>query len=104
MSAFSAVFESVTRLKLARSLGLQISKVEIWKLQRSAGRHTGINLLVAARELGLLFTDDLMCGAAEFGCLKKLQWLHTDQLCPLPKYISHFAVRSNNFEMLIWLR
>jgi hypothetical protein len=45
-----------------------------------------------------------VCGAAESGCLVKLQWLHTDQLCPLPKYISRFAVRLNNLEMLIWLR
>jgi hypothetical protein len=104
MSAFSAAFESVARLKLASSLGLQLSNLKNWKLQRSAGRNADIIVLASARELGLLFTDDLMCGAAESGCLKKLQWLHTDQLRPLPKYISHLAVKSNNLEMLVWLR
>jgi hypothetical protein len=101
MGAFRAAFESVTRLKLASSLGLQLSNLKNWKLQRSAGKNADIIVLASARELGLLFTDDLMCGAAESGCLKKLQWLHTDQLCPLPKYISHFAVKSNNLEMLV---
>jgi hypothetical protein len=53
MSAFSSAFESVARLELASSSGLQLSNLKNWKLQRSAGRNADINVLVSARELGL---------------------------------------------------
>ena len=78
----SSVFASPASTRLAHECGLAFGG---WELQRIAGRVADIPALQAAHELGLQLTEAVLIGAAEAASVLKLQWLHTQQGCPLLK-------------------
>jgi hypothetical protein len=102
-TSYQAAFASATRVRLAQDNDLQLHE-ENEHLQRSAGLHAGIGALLVAQELGLLLSPALMRGAAASKCLSKVQWLHTEQHCPLPDGITAVAARAGDLEKLRWLQ
>jgi hypothetical protein len=87
-------------VRLAHDAGFLCAK---YNLERCAGKHANISTLEAAHELGLPFSSNLLEGAASSRSLSKLQWLHTEQQCPLPRGITCAAARAGDVEMLRWL-
>jgi hypothetical protein len=103
-TTYQAVFASASRVTEAHDLGLPLS-AENKRLQHCAGKYGNIGTLCAAQELGLRFSEPLMCGAASsIAGLQKLQWLCAEQHCPLPDNITATAARAGNAEMLRWLK
>eukprot|EP00953_Heterococcus_sp_UTEX-ZZ885_P007149 4348-Heterococcus_DN1.PRE.2 len=92
---FSAVFASVSRVTLAHVCGLTFDSEE---LQRIAGRAANIPILRAACELGLALTGEVLAGAAEAASVPTLQWLHTEEGCPLPPGICTYAARCGSID------
>eukprot|EP00953_Heterococcus_sp_UTEX-ZZ885_P040510 20698-Heterococcus_DN1.PRE.2 len=94
-TAYSAVFASPSRVKLAAACGLafQVSQAEMDSgvletrtrcLQHRAGKFADEATLIAATELGLpLDSTCIATGAAESGDLAKLQMLHRKHACKL---------------------
>jgi hypothetical protein len=97
------VFRSASRVKAAHDSGLRLHEAKK-QLYLCAGRHAGIDALVAAHELGLPLSADVMRGAASSRCLSKLQWLHIEQRCPLSDDITAVTARACDVEMLRWLK
>jgi hypothetical protein len=60
--------------------------------------------LQVAHELGLEFTEWVVIGAAEAASVPKLQWLHTEQGCPLPASIANYAAQCGSIGTLKWLQ
>jgi hypothetical protein len=100
MTLCSAIFASASRVKLAHFSGLILNERE----QGIAGKIANLSTLQAAYEVGLQLTDKVLFGAAEAASIPKLQWLHTEQGCPLPEGISSYAAGSGSIEMLRWLK
>jgi hypothetical protein len=105
----AAVFASASRVKLAHSYGLQLSKSSKYSplqtvLQTQAGKCADKETLLAAHDLGLPWSASVLCGAAESGSLPKLQWLMDQQNDLAPRSITNCAAKSGNLEMLVWLR
>jgi hypothetical protein len=73
------------------------------EVQRSAGRHAKIAVLELAHRLGMPFSSDVVKGAAQFGRLAKLKWLHEKNNCQLPDDITDYAAKSGSVAMLRWL-
>jgi Ankyrin repeats (3 copies) len=106
MTLGSAVFGSVSRVRLAHTYGFRLDEYN-WNLRRLAGRYGSIDVLAAVHELGmpLSASDDILRGAAISGCLQKLQALCEQYKAQqLPADISNHAARSGNVAMLQWLK
>eukprot|EP00953_Heterococcus_sp_UTEX-ZZ885_P020046 11203-Heterococcus_DN1.PRE.2 len=97
---YSAAYASTSRIALAYTYGLTLKNDG--KVARVAGRTADVATLQVARRLGLLFTAEVLIGAAE--SVPKLQWLHTEQGCPLPEDIVNYAARWGSTEALTWLQ
>jgi hypothetical protein len=97
----SAVFACGSRVKLAHQCGLTFGNEQ---LQRVAGKVAAIPTLRAAHELGLELSDQVLSGAAQAAALRKLQWLHTKQGCPLNVDTPFFAARGGSIDMLRWVK
>jgi hypothetical protein len=91
-------------VKLASECGVRLQDKRNWRLQHYAGLYASKETLLAARELGLPFTDFVLQGCAVSGRLPLLQWLHAEQHCALPDGICSYAARSGSVPMLQWLR
>jgi hypothetical protein len=98
---FSAIVALIASVRLAHDCGLIFGNK---KLQRLAGRAADAPAQEAAHELGLLPTDEVVIGAAESASVPELQWLHTEQRCPLPPGICDHAARSGSSDALKWLK
>jgi hypothetical protein len=96
----SAVFASAGRINLAHECGLALDDEDAECMQRVAGRNADVTTLQVAQELGLELTDEVLIGAS----IPKLQWLHTEQGCPLPTSLTFYAARCGNIDTLRWLR
>jgi hypothetical protein len=104
-TSYQAVFASASRVRAAHDCGLLLSADTVNNgMQRCAGKYGDISTLCVAQELGLVLSPPLMRGAASGCCLPKLQWLHTEQRCPLPDDITAVAARAGDVEMLRWLK
>jgi hypothetical protein len=101
-TSHQAVFASASTVSLAHDSGFLLNGDHY--LQRCAGEYANISTLEAAHKLGLPFSPELMRGAASGRCLAKLQWLHTEQRCPLPNDITEAAARAGDVTMLRWLK
>jgi hypothetical protein len=99
---YSAAFASAASVRLAHECGLMFDYCK--KLERIAGRCADVSTLQAAQELELEFTRAVLFGAAEAGSVQKLNWLHTQQGCPLPANICSPAARSGSMDVLRWLK
>jgi hypothetical protein len=97
----SAVLASTSRFKLAHECGLNFDNA---KVQHIAGKTADLSVLQAAHELGLELTEEVVSGAAAAASVPKLQWLHTEQGCPLHDGITYYAAKSGNVDVLIWLK
>jgi hypothetical protein len=102
-TSYQAVFASASRVRLADHSGLLFA-ADNSCLQYCAGKYAAISTLAAAHDLGLPFSQHLMQGAARSRCLAKLQWLHTEQQCPLPDDITAAAAKAGDVETLRWLK
>jgi hypothetical protein len=98
---FSAVIASPATALLASSCGLAISTND--KLQLIAGLHADIETLSFLRELGMPLSETVNAAALS-GRLSILQQLLSEQQCPRPTNLSHFAARRGSINMLDWLR
>src|SRR6476646_3676409 len=87
---FSAVFASATRVSRTYEYGLSFNE----NAQRTAGRVADVPTLQMAHGLGLTLTRMVLFGAAESASVPKLQWLHTEQGCPLPEDISDMLLEA----------
>jgi hypothetical protein len=101
MTLYSAVFASASRVNLAHENGLVFDNA---KLQRISGKVGDIITLQAACGHGLQLTDEVLIGAADAASVPKLQWLHTQQGCPLPRGICDWAAKSGSIDTLKWLK
>jgi Ankyrin repeats (3 copies) len=100
----SAVFASVSRVRLAHECGLTFGSIIC---QRIAGRVADVATLRAAHELGLQLCDEVLIGAAEAqaASVPNLQWLHTEQGCSwLPESLCDYAARAGSLDTLRWSR
>jgi hypothetical protein len=100
-----AIFASPSRVKLVVATnGVQFNTIDHsdnWRIEFAAGKFADVATLLAARELGLPFSDRVVCGAAASGDISKLDWLLTDQHCPIPEDI---AAQCDDIEMLRWIK
>jgi hypothetical protein len=78
MTLYSSVFTSPSRVQLAHESGLDCTSEAY---QRAAGKHADIATVATAHELGMLYTDATMYGAAQCNKLAEVQFLHK-QGCP----------------------
>jgi hypothetical protein len=99
---YSAVAASPATVRLAHHSGLAVGVGA--DIQFISGLHADIPALGALQDLGMLFTDVLVEGAARSGRLNILQHLIREQQCPVPRMLSHHAARSGSISMLDWLR
>jgi hypothetical protein len=60
--------------------------------------------LQTLRELGMPFSDYVVRAVARSGRLSILQYLITEQRCPIPGLLSYYAARSGSITMLEWLK
>jgi hypothetical protein len=102
-TANSAAFTSAARVRLAGLWGLRFDKPDFHKLQRCAGRVGDISTLQAAHERGLPYSQEVLQGVAESGCLEKLKWLLIEQRCQMSDYIAGWAADGGSVEVLRWL-
>jgi hypothetical protein len=101
-----AVFASPSRVQLAiaSKTGLEFNELDHpanWRIQFAAGRFADVATLLAARELGLPFSCRVVAVAAASGSISTLDWLLTDQQCPMPEQITS---ECEHIEMLRWLK
>jgi len=98
-----AAFEGQPRLELACSAGLKLWTQGDRQLQHIAGRFASSELLLLAREAGLPWTESVSRGAAESGCLLKVQFLRNEHNCPVPADICLSAAACGSLGLLVWL-
>jgi hypothetical protein len=107
-TTISAAFTSAARVRLAGLWGFNFGRPHTnGRLRRCAGRVGDVEALQAAHKLGLPYSHDVVCGAAESGCLDKLKWLYKEQswtLLPMPHSIAAWAAAGGSIEMLRWLK
>lgn len=99
-TTFSARYRTVSRLKLSHCnspAGLSSAK---GRLGRFAG---SIEVLLAARYLGMEWDEEICYGAAKEGRLDLLQSLHLKHGCPLGAAIGWHAARAPTPNILQWL-
>jgi hypothetical protein len=101
---YSAALASGSRLAWAcDAMSLQ-RDAAYYTLQKLAGKYAAAATLVAAVELGLPLAPELSRGAAEIGDVPKLQCLHTELGCKLPRNISESAAKSGSVDLFAWLK
>jgi hypothetical protein len=100
----SVAFTSAARVRLAGLWGLRFDKPDSYKLRYCAGKHGDISTLLAAHELGLPYSHEVVREAAESGCLEKLKWLSMEQGCQMPDDIADSAAGGGSVEMPRWLK
>ena len=98
-TSYRAVFESVSRLTLAVQCGLMLNHQ-----QYRAGRYASIEVLQAARALGLFFTSHVVRGAAHSRSLLKLRWLVEDRKALPGCGIGEEIAETGSVEMMQWLQ
>jgi hypothetical protein len=104
MTACSSVFGSWSRLRLAIELGFVLNPYSWW-CQTNAGQCAGIETLEELHvQYHVPYTEALIRGAAQSGCVRKLQWLLDEQQCPQPDNLSCYAVHAPTLDMLRWLK
>jgi hypothetical protein len=105
MTLARAAFASQSRLRLAHESGFSLAVGCESSQQFIAGRYADEEALAAAQELGLVLSEKAVVGAAEAGCLHKVQWL-CQQLsvsaADLGNLTSH-AVKGGSVAVLSWL-
>jgi hypothetical protein len=92
---------SAACLEFARDNGLQLKSDPPTLFLM--GQFADLETLGSERKLGLLFTPQLVHGAALSGSLTKLKWVVEEQPCCLPRKTGDFAARSGNIGMLLWI-
>jgi hypothetical protein len=100
MTLYSSVFTTLSRLRLAHEGGIN-SSTHIY--QNAAGRHASVELLVAARELGMQFSVGMMQSASRYNQLSVLQYLHAEG-CPWDSRVCTIAASTGRLDILRWLR
>jgi hypothetical protein len=104
MTLYSAAMASGSRLSWACDVMSLQRDAAYYTLQKKAGRYADAAVLVAAVEYGLSLSPDLAHGAAESCDVLKLQYLHKELGCRLPRNISESAARSGSVELFTWLK
>jgi hypothetical protein len=99
---YSAAIASPAIARLSHSSGLAISENE--QLQQIAGLVADVQTLDTLQELGMPLSEQLVNAVALSGRLNILQHLLTDQHCPRPSILSHYAAGSGSISMLNWLK
>jgi hypothetical protein len=103
-TCYAAVFASASRVQLAFENGLHLKRIDNTTLQYRAGKHGSASALIHAELLGLPVSDVVFEGAAESGCLAKVDSLHLHtQRRQLPERISSHAAKSGSIELISWL-
>jgi hypothetical protein len=104
MTVCSAIFRSLSRLRLAVRLGFAV-KTWSWECQHIAGTYADVQTLVELHEQHrMVYTDEVCRGAAESGCISKMQWLLDEQHCPQPADLACSALHASTTNMLKWLK
>jgi hypothetical protein len=103
MTLYSAVFASISCLRLANECGLELVGIRSYKLRAAAGRWASIETLQAAHALGLPWSYRLLCGVALSGDVAKLQYLHIQQKCQILPNICQQAARSGSVDTVKYL-
>jgi hypothetical protein len=105
MTLARAAFASQSCLRLAHKSGMPLTAAYESSLQHIAGRHGDEETLQAAQELGLVLSVKAVEGAAEAGCMHKVQWL-----CQQPSVstacvgnLTRPAAKGGNVAILSWL-
>jgi hypothetical protein len=99
MTLSSAIFASPSRLTLAQEWGRQLLSRQC---QFTAGSYADVETLVAARELGLQYTDATRAGAAY-----RLAWLYAmcgPQDCRTTAKVFSLALQAGSVAALDWLK
>jgi hypothetical protein len=99
---YGAAFRSLARFPLACDHGLQALFARTL-LQQVARALLDVPMLLAAQELGFQMTDACFSGAAAYGNLAILKFLHTTQGAQLPAYVGHRAAARAQMHVLQWL-
>jgi hypothetical protein len=103
-TACTAIFESLSRLRLAVQLGFTVD-AKSCSCQMEAGNVADIETLVELHEQHhMQYTADVSRGAAESGSVSKLQWLLDEQDCPQSDDLDCYAVFAPTLDVLKWLR
>jgi hypothetical protein len=100
----AAICGSASRLRLAQSAGAAYLATTRSKRHFLTGKYANKETLLAAFTLGLPKIGNVTRGAAESGDLAKLQWLYSEQGCPLPDNIGAYAAIGGSIDTLIWLK
>jgi hypothetical protein len=100
----AAICGSASRLRLARSAGAAYLATSRSKRHFLTGKYASKETLLAAFTLGLPKIGNVVRGAAESGDLSKLQWLYSEQGCPLPDNIGAYAAIGGSIDVLVWLK
>jgi hypothetical protein len=99
---YGAAFRSLARFHLSCEHGLQAVFARNL-LQQIAGALCDVPILLAAQKLGFQVTDAFFSGAAAYGNLAILRFVHTTQRVQLPAYVGHRAAAAAQMDVLQWL-
>jgi hypothetical protein len=103
-TACTAIFESLSCLRLAVQLGFTVD-AKSCSCQMNAGSAADIETLVELHEQHhMQYTADVSRGAAQSGSVSKLQWLLDEQDCPQSDDLDLYAVLAPTLDVLKWLR
>jgi Ankyrin repeats (3 copies) len=103
MSSVSAAFATVSTLTLAHACALQLNSPDQSCISCFASK-ADVEVLAAAHELCMPYSDGLVYGVASGARLSILRWLHTLRASPLPRYIDRYAATSGCVDTLKWLQ
>jgi hypothetical protein len=103
MSAVSAAFATVSTISLAHACGLQLNSPYQSCISCFASK-ADVEVLAAAHELGMPYSDGLVYGVASGARLSTLRWLHTQRACSLPRYIDRYAAAGGCVNTLKWVQ
>jgi hypothetical protein len=96
----SAVFQSPSRLRLARECGLRLTGYGIKQLEFTAGLYADVPSLMLAEALGLTLSTALVNGTAASGHGDVFEYLTQEQHCAVPSSAANCAARSGNMGVL----
>ena len=101
-TTYKAVFEGCHRLQLPADSGFAplLSKCEV---HRSAGRWASIEALQLAERHDLRSGNEILYGALQSGCLRKVQWLSSGGLLDWQEHHFFCAALSGSVEVAQWL-
>jgi hypothetical protein len=104
MTAYSSVFTSRSRVRLAVELGFVLDPTSWW-YQFNAGQCADIETLEELHEqYHMPYTRVVSRGAAQSGNVSKMQWLLDEQQCPLASDICTHALYGPTLDVLKYLR